>query len=98
VVSTPTGSLAGTLVITLRSGTCNGTVVYTEPVPNNGAFTATAAGATYPTTNSTFKVHADPNGNTGTYFWNITFTPTSTFATGFTKCETSTVTVDNNPS
>jgi hypothetical protein len=100
-ISTPTGSLAGTLSITLRSGNClTGTVVYTEPVPNSGAFTATAAGATYDTTNgsvtaTTFKV--DTN-NAAAYYWKIVFTPTSSFGGGaITKCETSTVTVNDNP-
>jgi len=97
VVSTPSGTLAGTLSIQLLSGSCDpavGTVVYTEPVPNGGAFTATSTGAAYDTTNKTFLVDTT---NAGSYFWRIVFSPTSTFATGFTKCETSTVTVNNNP-
>jgi hypothetical protein len=97
VVSTPTGSLPGTLSITLRRGACDGNVVYTEPVPNSGAFTATAAGASYDTTNgsvpaTTFVVNT---GNQDTYFWRIIFTPDSAFATGFTKCENSVVTVND---
>jgi len=94
VVSTPAGTLAGTLSIRLLSGSCDpavGTVVYTEPLPNGGAITVPA---TVDTTNTTFKVDA---ANAGSYFWRIVFTPTSSFATGFTKCETSTVTVNDNP-
>ena len=96
VVSTPIGSIAGTLSVQLlEGGTCNsdgsvtgGVVKYTEPVPGGGAFTATAAGAPYNTTNSTFFV---TTLNPDTYVWHTVFTPTSTFATGFQKCETSTV-------
>jgi len=99
VVSTATGTLAGTLSITLHSGSCDGAVVYTEPVPNGGAFTATAAGAVYNTTNgsvpaTTFKVN---DALQGTYYWSIVFTPDSPFADGFTKCETSTVSINDNP-
>jgi hypothetical protein len=101
VVTSASGNLAGTLSITLRSATCTGTVVYTEPVPDSGAFTATAAGAVYNTTNSTVFVGTNADNTAGlaagTYYWSITFTPTSTFATGFTKCETSTLTINNNP-
>ena len=101
MVTSAHANLAGTLSITLRSGTCTGTVVYTEPVPNGGAFTATTAGAVYNTTNATVFVGTNPDGTAGlaagTYFWSVTFTPTSSFATGFTKCETSTLTINNNP-
>jgi hypothetical protein len=101
VVTSAHGNLAGTLAITLRQDTCNGTVVYTEPVPNSGAFTATTAGAVYNTTNSTVFVGTKADGTAGlaagTYFWRVVFTPTSQFATGFTKCETSTLTINDNP-
>ena len=49
------------------------------------------------TTNSTFKVHLSPTDNTGTYYWRIVFVPNSSFATGFTKCETSTVSINDSP-
>ena len=91
-ITTPTGTLSGTLAITLRSGSCTGTVVYTEPVPNSGAFTAPG---TYDTTNSTFTVE---EADSGTYFWRIVFTPTDTVnATGFTTCESTVITVDDTP-
>ncbi len=95
-ISSAGTSVAGTLSITLHSGTCAGPTVYTEPVPNGGAFTATTTGASYDTTNtSSFKVDAT---NAGVYFWNIVFTPNSSFAGGaITKCETSTVTINDNP-
>jgi len=100
VVSTASGTLAGTLSIRLFKDSCDpavGTLVYTEPVPNGGAFTATAAGASYDTTNgavagTTFKV---TDANEGTYFWRIVFTPNSSFATGFTKCENTVLTIND---
>ena len=70
-------------------------MVYTESVPSSGAFTATTTGASYDTTNTTFKVDVN---SAGTYYWNIVFTPTSPFAGGpITKCETSTVSINDNP-
>jgi len=82
------------LSITLRSGTCDGTVVYTEPVPSGGAFTATTGGAAYTTTNDTFSV---ATATAGTYYWKTIFTPTSSFAAGYTDCELSTVAINDNP-
>jgi hypothetical protein len=91
VISTTTGTpLAGTLSIELRSGTCDGTVVYTETT-GTGSVTAPL---TVNTKNTTFFVRT---ANPGTFYWRIVFTPDSPFATGFTKCETSTVTVNDNP-
>jgi hypothetical protein len=95
VISTATGAdVTGTLTITLRSATCDGTVVYTEPLPSGGAITAPT---TINTTNgsdagTTFKV---TDANQGTYFWRIVFTPDSALATGFTLCENSDVTVND---
>jgi hypothetical protein len=98
VLSTATGAnLTGTLDIDLRSGSCTGTVVYQEPAPYDGSVNTVTAPITVDTTNSTFKVHASPTDNTGTYYWSIVFNPNSSFATGFTKCETSTVTINDNP-
>jgi hypothetical protein len=101
-ITADAGSIAGTLSIQLIKGTLGatcaastGTVKYTEPVPNSGAFTATSAGATYDTTNQSFKVDSS---NAGDYYWRIIFTPTSSFAGGaVTKCETSSLTINNNP-
>jgi hypothetical protein len=101
VVTSVGQDVAGTLSITLRAATCTGTVVYTEPVPNSGAFTATTTGALYNTTNASVFVGTKSDGTAGldpgTYYWSITFTPTNTLASGFTKCETSTLTINNNP-
>jgi hypothetical protein len=100
-ITADAGSIAGTLSIQLIKGTLGttcagstGTVKYTESVPNSGAFTATAAGATYDTTNSSFKVAA---ADAGDYYWRIIFTPTSSLATGVTKCESSSVSINNSP-
>jgi len=99
VVTSAGQDLAGTLTITLRSATCTGTVVYTEPVPNSGAFTATTAGAVYNTTNTSVFVGTKSDNTAGlaagTYYWSITFTPTNTLATGFTKCENSVLTIND---
>lgn len=113
VVTANSGSLPGKLEIKLYKGTlgtdCStstGTLKYTEPVPNSGAFTATAAGATYDTTNSTFTVNITPDNNAGDYFWRIVFTPGTfsgttftpdPYGTGFTKCETSSVSINDSP-
>ncbi|TMC72269.1 MAG: hypothetical protein E6J15_11190 [Chloroflexi bacterium] len=92
-IFTPVGTLAGKVTIDLHSGTCDGAVVYTDQTDT--PVTATTLGATVVTNNTTFKVTAS---NAGTYYWKIVFTPNdTTFATGFTKCETSTVTINNNP-
>jgi hypothetical protein len=101
VVTSVGQSLAGTILVELRSGTCTGTVVYTDVV-GGSAFTATTAGAVYQTSNTSTYVGTNPDGTAGlaagTYYWSVTFTPTSTFASGFTKCETSTVSpINNNP-
>ena len=103
-VSTPTGTVAGTLSIQLIEGTLGttcagstGTVRYTEPVPNGGAFTATVAGASYDTTNGTVAGTTFRATATGNYYWRAVFTPTSTFASGFTLCETTSLTINNNP-
>lgn len=95
VIATATGAnVAGTLSVTLRSGACDGTAVYTEPLANGGAITAPT---TIDTTNgsvpaTTFRV---TDANEGTYFWRIVFTPDSAFASGFTLCENSVVTVND---
>lgn len=99
-ISTATGaSLTGTLDISLRSGSCSGTKVYQEPAPYDGSDSTVSvpiAGG-IDTSNSTFKVDVSPDANAGTYYWRIVFVPNSSFATGFTKCETSTVTINDSP-
>jgi hypothetical protein len=93
-------ALNGTLDITLRSGSCTGTVVYTEDGDPNTAgnqpitVSGQASGSTFNTSNTTFKV---TDSNEGTYFWRAVFTPTSSFISPVTKCETSTVTINDNP-
>jgi hypothetical protein len=90
-VSTAGGSaLTGSLSITLRSGTCTGTVVFTETT--NTSLTGVASGTTFNTTNSTFKVVA---ATAGTYYWRTVFTPTDTNIAAVTLCETSTVSITN---
>ena len=84
--------LTGTLSVTLRSGTCLGTVVFTEPT--NTTLTGVASGTSFDTTNTIFKVRT---ATAGTYFWRIVFTPTNTSIGGVTKCETSTVTINDAP-
>jgi hypothetical protein len=100
VVTSVGQSLAGTITVELRSGSCTGSVVYTDA--SGAAFTATTAGAVYQTSNTTYFIGTNADGTAGgaagTYFWSVTFTPTSTLADGFTKCETSTLTINNNPS
>jgi hypothetical protein len=91
VVLTTTGgtALTGTLSITLRSGSCTGTVKYTEPT--NTTLTNFASGGSVDTTNSTFFVSAAANDTP--YFWSIVFTPSSSFVDGFTKCESTSITI-----
>jgi hypothetical protein len=93
VVATDAGTLSGRLTISLRSGTCSGPVVYTEPAPYDGSADVTAP-ITRDTVNTTAVTAAN---NVTPYFWRIVFTPTSSFATGFTKCETTSITINNNP-
>jgi hypothetical protein len=100
IVLTSVGQdLAGLITVELRSGTCTGSVVYTDATA--AAFTATTAGAVYQTGNTSTYVGSNPDGTpalaAGTYVWRVVFTPNSTFASGFTKCETSTVSINNNP-
>jgi hypothetical protein len=102
VTVTSTGGIAlnGTLDITLRETSCTGTVKYTEP---QITLTNATSPSTSNTTNgsvaaTTFRVTAA--NNAAVYFWKIVFTPTGTtanFVTGFTKCETTTIAINNNP-
>jgi hypothetical protein len=91
---TSTGGIAlnGTLSFTLRTGTCTGDVVYTEP---DITLTDAASGSTFNTTNTTFKVTAANNATP--YFWRVVFTPSSPLVDGFTKCERSDITINDNP-
>ena len=100
VSSTGGSALNGTLVFTLREGSCTGTVKYTEPTIT---LSNTASGTTFDTTNgtvpaTTFRVTAANNATP--YFWRIVFTPTGPtgeFVTGFTKCERTDITINDNP-
>jgi hypothetical protein len=97
VVTSVGTSLAGTLTVSLRTGSCTGSIVYTDA--NAIVFTATTSGAVYNTNNTTFFVGTKADGTAGlaagTYYWSATFTPNSTFATGTTTCENSVVTINN---
>jgi len=93
VISSVGTSVAGTLTVTLRTGSCTGTVVYTDAT--SVSFTATTTGAVYNTNNSTFFLGTLSSGAAanaeGTYYWSAVFTPTSSFATGTSTCESSAV-------
>jgi hypothetical protein len=91
---TSTGGIAlnGTLSFTLRTGTCTGAVVYTEP---DITLTNAASGSMFNTTNTTFKVTAANNATP--YFWRVVFTPSSPLVDGFTKCERTDITINDNP-
>ena len=83
--------LNGSLSITLRLGSCDGTVVYTQaPI----AVTNDASGSTYDTTNSTFKVTV---ANNAQYWWRAEFTSSDPLLAGVTECERTDITIDNNP-
>jgi hypothetical protein len=91
VAATGGTPLNGTLTITLHeSSDCTGDAVagqtYTKTLTN----ATTAADRTLTTTNSTYIVTG--NGS-HTVSWKIVFTPTGSFVTGSTHCETSTVTI-----
>ena len=96
-------ALSGNLVITLREGSCTGAVKYTEDGdPATGGIqpitlSNTPSGTNFDTTNSTFKVTAANIAAGGVYYWSAVFTSTNTFVTGFTKCETSTLSINDNP-
>jgi hypothetical protein len=98
VTSTSGAALNGTLVFTLRAGSCTSDdVKYTEPTIT---LSNTASGTSFSTTNgsvaaTTFRVTAANNQTP--YFWRIVFTPTSEFVSGFTKCETTDITINDNP-
>ncbi len=98
-ISTPGNATAldGTLSIELRSGSCAGTVVYTEST--NTTITNVASPHTFDTTNPTyasaFKVDT---GNQCIFYWKIVYTPSNAFEGGaVTKCETSTLSIHNSP-
>jgi hypothetical protein len=93
VTVTTVGAVAldGTLDITLREGSCTGTVVYTEPTIT---LTNTASGSSFDTTNSTFEVST---ATAKTYFWRAVVDSSNPFISDFTKCEKSILTIDNNP-
>jgi hypothetical protein len=92
-VTADAGSIAGTLTVALYKDSCDGTLVYTDADAID--FTATSSGATYDTSNTT---HLVSTASAADYFWRIVFTPTSSYAGGVvTKCEQSTLTIDNNP-
>lgn len=87
-----TGTVSGTLSVQLVEGTLGatcagstGTVRYTETITN-----PVSVPLTMDTHNSTFLATAS-----GNYYWRVTFTPTSSFATGFAKCETTVLTITN---
>lgn len=89
-------NLTGTLVVTLREGSCTGTVKYTEPTFTSPAG-GWASGTEFETTNSSFSVTAANIAAGGVYYWRAVFTSSNEFVDGFTKCETSTLSINNNP-
>ena len=89
-------ALEGTLAVTLREGSCTGTVVYTEPTFSSPAG-GWASGTSFDTTNSSFTVTAANLAAGGVYYWRAVFTSTNTFVDSFTKCETSTLGINDNP-
>jgi hypothetical protein len=103
-ITADAGSIAGTLTVQLLKGACSttagGTVVYTDTTDH--AFTATSTGATYDTQNTTYSTAYKVSSTSATgddYYWRAVFTPDSSFAGGaVTKCEKSTLTINNNPS
>jgi hypothetical protein len=96
-------ALDGTLVITLREGSCTGTVKYTEDGDPNTAgdqpinLSNTPSGSNFDTTNTTFKVTAANIAAGGVYYWRAVFTSSNPYVSSFTKCETSTLSINNNP-
>jgi hypothetical protein len=98
-IKSDAGSIPGTLTVQLVKGACDptaqgATLIYTDA--NAVSFTATASGsgAEYDTSNTT---HAVTTAGPDDYYWRAVFTPTSSFATGVTKCEKSTLTINNSP-
>ena len=85
--------LNGTLNITLREDACDGTtIVYTEP---QITLSSTASGTTFDTHNTLTKVSTASNKD---YYWRAVFTPAAgSFVSGFTKCEKTNITINNNP-
>lgn len=105
VTLTTVGSvpLNGTLAITLREGSCTGTVKYTQdgdpvtPGTQSYSLTNTASGTVFTTTNSTFLVSASNLAAGGVYYWRAEFTSSDPYVASFTKCETSTLSINDNP-
>ena len=103
-ITSDAGSIPGKITVQLLKGACTvaggGTVVYTDTPAGGATFTATSSGATYDTQNTTYSTAFKVSSTSATgddYFWRAVFTPDSTFATGVTKCEKSTLTINNNP-
>lgn len=104
-VTADAASIAGKITVQLVKGACDpaasgASVVYTDTPAGGASFTATSAGATYDTQNTTYSTAYKVSSTSATgddYFWRAVFTPTSTFATGVTKCEKATLTINNNP-
>jgi hypothetical protein len=92
VASTGGSALNGSLDITLRTGSCTGPVVYTQPTIS---LANTASGTSFDTTNTTFVVNAANNATP--YFWRIVFASSDSNISGFTKCETTAITINDNP-
>ena len=102
ISSTGGVALNGTLTITLREGSCTGAVKYTEDgSPEAGiqpvTLTNAASGSQVSTTNTTFKVTSSNLVSGGVYYWRVVFASTDPFVEGFTKCETSTLSINDSP-
>ena len=92
VTSAGSTALNGTLNITLRTGSCTGTIIYTQP---QITLTNTSSGTSFDTTNTNVFVNL---ANTATpYYWRSVFDSTDTKVDGFTRCETTSITINDTP-
>jgi len=92
-VTSAGGSLLnGSLDITLRTGSCTGAVIYTEPAIT---LTNTVSGTSFDTHNTTTVVRAANNATP--YFWRSVFTSSNPNISGFTRCEVTMITINDNP-
>jgi Bacterial Ig-like domain (group 3) len=87
ITTTPGAPVNGTLDITLhQGGDCTGTVLYTEPTININQ----ASPAMRSTNNASVRVTAS-----STVSWKSVFTPTSSFISPSTRCETTSLVITN---
>jgi hypothetical protein len=94
VSSTSGQALTGTLDITLRTGSCTGATVYTEP---QITLSGTSSGTAFSTHNTTYDVTTGSPSAQVTYYWRAVFAATNTLVSGFVKCEKTDITINNSP-